>query len=419
MDLHNFSDLARQTAFMRLWYARVASTGGMQMLMVAVGWQMYELTGDAWDLGLLGLCQFVPALALSLYAGQLADRHHRARILACCIALQFGVASLLLAACLWGRISPGLLMGAAVLIGISRSFQLPAQQALLSLLVPPSILARATAFNAGAGQAAILGGPAIGGFLMAAGAVWTYGACVLLFLAGFTLMCTVRYAHAPPAHEQPGWASLLAGARFVWSSKTLLGAMALDLLAILLGGATALLPIFAKDILQVGPVGLGILRAAPAAGALLVSLLLARLALERKVGAKLMVAIAVYGASMLVFGLSTQFALSLCALVVSGAADMVNVVVRHTLVQLDTPDAMRGRVGAVNAIFMGASNQLGEFESGATAALVGPVGSVVLGGAATLAITVCWIKLFPSLWRRDRFHEPVSQAQASTGPAGR
>ncbi|MFZ4744191.1 MAG: MFS transporter [Limnohabitans sp.] len=391
---------------MRFWVARLVSTMGLQMMVLALGWLMYEITADAWDLGLLGLYQFLPALALSLFAGQFADRHHRGRILAICIALQLLVALLLMAACLWGQITPALLMGAAMLIGISRTFQLPAQQALIPLLVPPSVLARATALNAGAGQAAILGGPAIGGFLMAADAVWAFGACVLLFLVGFTLMCTVRYSHVPKTHEQPSWTSLLAGGRYVWSNKTLLGAMTLDLLAMLLGGATALLPVFAKDVLQVGPVGLGVLRAAPAAGALLVSVMLARVALERQVGAKLMVAIAIYGASMLVFGLSTQFAVSLCALVVSGAADMVNVVVRHTLVQMDTPEAMRGRVGAINAIFMGASNQLGEFESGATAALVGPVGSVVLGGAATLAIAACWTKLFPSLWRRDRLIEP-------------
>jgi MFS family permease len=397
-----FSSLLRQRAFMRLWFARLAGTAAAQMLMVAIGWQMYDLTGSAWDLGLVGLYQFAPAVLLTLWAGHVADRRHRGRIVACCYAVQ-AVASLVLthaSATHWA--SRDLLLAVSLLLGGVRAFQMSAQQALTPLLVPLPLLQRAMAFSAAGMQAAIIGGPALGGLLFVAGAAAVYGTCIALFAAGAVLVLALRYEHVPPPREPVSMGTLLAGVHFIRERKVVLGAMALDLFAVLLGGATALLPIFARDILHVGPEGLGLLRSAPAAGALAMSVALSRWPLHRHVGRTLLSAVAVFGACMVVFGLSPSFALSLAALAISGCADMVSVVVRQTLVQLETPDAMRGRVGAVNSIFIGASNQLGEFESGATAALLGPVGSVVLGGVATIAIASSWRSLFPALARRDR-----------------
>jgi MFS family permease len=407
MDLHNFSDLARQTAFMRLWYSRVASAGGMQMLMVAVGWQMYELTGSAWDLGLVGLFQFLPALLLTLVAGHVADRLNRARIVLVCMSAQCLVALVFMAAT-EGLLAAGpwasreLLLGLSVALGAARAFQLPAQQALTPQLVPPALLSRAMAFSSGGMQAAVIGGPALGGLIFVAGATAVYASSAGLFLIASLLMSRVRYVHMAPPREPVTMSTLLAGLVFVWERKVLLGAVSLDLFAVLLGGATALLPLFAKDILMVGSWGLGLLRAAPAVGAVLMSVLLTRRPMQRRVGHRMLVAVAVYGVCMVVFGLSTSFALSLLALALSGAADMVGAVVRMTLVQIETPNEMRGRVSAVNSIFIGASNQLGEFESGATAAVFGPVGSVVLGGVGALLIAAAWLRYFPDLARQDR-----------------
>ncbi len=407
MPDQRFSDLLRLQNFMRMWLARLSSTAGQQMLMVAVGWQMYELTGSAWDLGLVGLYQFAPALLLTLVAGHAADRLHRGRIIAACLLVQAVVAFTLMSATLgWGTggawVGRDLLLGLSVMLGMARAFQMPAQQAIAPLLVPAAILPRATAFNSAGSQVAVIGGPALGGLVFVAGASAVYATCFVLFVVGSVLMALVRYQQAPPSAEPVTLQSVLAGVSFVWRSKLLLGATTLDLFAVLLGGATALLPMFAKDILHTGPWGLGLLRAAPAVGALLMSVVLTRWPFERWVGRKLLLAVGIYGLSMLVFGLSTSLVLSMLALAVSGAADMVSVVIRITLVQLETPDEMRGRVSAVNSIFIGASNQLGEFESGVTAAWLGPVGSVLLGGVGTLLVAVAWLRLFPSLATRDR-----------------
>ncbi|MBA2962686.1 MULTISPECIES: MFS transporter [Ramlibacter] len=395
--------LLQHPAFLRFWLARFVGTGAQQMLMLAIGWQMYGLTGSAWDLGLVGLAQFAPSLAAALPAGHAADRFHRARLVLACYAVQGGVALLLLAATTGGWASRGVLLGLSVLLGGLRPFQMAAQQALLPALVPLEMLARAMALGSAGVQAAVIGGPALAGLLFTGGVGVVYGSCFALFAAGCVVLTTVRYEHAPPPREPPTIASLLAGVKFIGNSRVLLGAVSLDLFAVLLGGATALLPIFAAEILHVGATGLGLLRSAPAVGALLMAAALARWPLTRRVGHRLLVAVAVFGACMVVFGLSTSFALSLVALAVSGAADMVSVIVRQTLVQLETPDAMRGRVAAVNTLFIGASNQLGEFESGATAALLGPVGSVVAGGVGTLLVAAAWLRLFPALARRDRF----------------
>ena len=393
--------LLRIRPFMRFWLARLGGIAANQMLLVAVAWHLYDITGSAWDLGLVGLFQFVPALLMTLPAGHVADRLHRGRIFAAGMAAQALLALLLVAATQGGYATRGLIFGISVVLGVARAFQMPAQQALTPLLVPPSLLARAAAVSASGVQAAIIGGPALGGLLYGLGASAVYLSCAVLLALSCALALAVRYPHQP-ATDGATWGTVLAGVGFVWRHKLLLGATSLDLFAVLLGGATALLPIYARDILHTGPQGLGLLRAAPAVGALAMSLVLARWPLQRRVGRKLLVAVAVFGVATVVFGLSEHFGLSLLALAVTGAADNISVVTRQTLVQLETPDAMRGRVAAVNSIFIGASNQLGEFESGATAALFGPVGSVVLGGVGTMVVAALWLRLFPALARRDR-----------------
>lgn len=399
------SSLRAHASFMRLWWSRLLAGANQQILMLAIGWRMYDLTGSAWDLGLVGLFQFVPALLLALPAGHVADQHHRGKVVSVCLAVVMAVALVLLAAHALAADSRALLLGVSLVLGGVRAFQMPAQQALTPLLVPPALLPRAMAFSASGVQAAIIGGPALGGAFYALGPGVVYGACVLLSGAASLLMARVRYEHQPPERQPVRLATLLAGVRFIGSRKPVLGAISLDLFAVLLGGAVALLPIFAKDILHTGPWGLGLLRSAPAVGALGMSLWLTRHPPERGIGRRLLLAVGVFGACMAVFGLSRWFWLSLAVLAISGAADMVSVVIRQTLVQIETPDAMRGRVSAVNSIFIGASNQLGEFESGATAALLGPVGAAVLGGVGTMLVAVSWVWLFPALAKRDRMDE--------------
>lgn len=425
---------------MRMWYARLFGTTGNQMLLVALGWQMYELTGSAWDLGLVGLYQFVPALLFTLPAGHAADRLPRVRIVAVCLLSQLGMAVFLwagsvqmpglgmangadmatringffatfthaLPAWVWYGfpvISREMLLGLSILVGIVRAFQMPAQQSLTPLLVPQHLLPRATAFSSAGIQAAVVGGPALGGLIFAAGASTVFAACAVLSCIGFVLVSRLRLNLAPPVAQPVTLATVFAGVNFILQRKLLLGALSLDLMAGVLGGATALLPMFAKDILQVGPMGLGFLRSAPAVGALVTSVLLARWPLSRRVGRKLLLSVVAYGVVMMLFAASGNYLWSMLLLALSGVADMVNVVVRQTLVQLETPDAMRGRVSAVNSIFIGASNQLGEFESGVTAAWWGPVGSVLAGGLATVLIAALWWRMFPSIARRDRMVE--------------
>lgn len=381
--------------------ARLSGMTANQMLMVALAWHMYDITSSAWDLGLVGLFQFVPALLLILPAGHAVDRFHRGRIFAFCMLIQAVVAVVLIVATQRGFSTRELMLSVSVLLGVARAFQMPSQQALVPQLVPRHLLQRAMVLSASGARISIICGPALGGVLYTFGPTTVYASCLVLLILACGLALWVRYRHEAVALVV-SVESLLAGFKFVWGNKLLLGATSLDLFAVLLGGATALLPIFARDVLHTGPMGLGFLRAAPAAGALLMLLVLTRWPLVRRVGHRLLLAVGVFGLATVVFGLSKSYGLSLMALLVAGAADSISVVTRMTLVQIETPDAMRGRVSAVNSMFIGASNQLGEFESGATAAALGAVGSVVLGGVGTMLIAATWFKLFPTLAQRDR-----------------
>ena len=397
----SFSELLAQRQFMRFWLARIFGVSAHQMLMLAISWHMYELTGSAWDLGLVGLFQFIPALVVALPAGHVIDRLHRGRIFATCMLVLALVAVVLGMATWQAQASRELIFIVAWVLGVTRAFQMPAQQAITPLLVPKHLFQRAIALSSTGVEVSVIGGPAIGGVLYLSGALTVYSVCAVLFTLSMLLTLWVRYEHVV-RHNSLSWQSLFAGVAFVWERKVLLGAISLDLFAVLLGGATALLPIFARDILHVGPDGLGLLRAAPAAGALCMSIVITRWPIQRQVGYKLLAAVAVFGLASSVFGISDSFVLSLAALAVTGAADNISVVTRLTLMQLETPDEMRGRVAAVNGVFIGASNELGEFESGLTAALWGPVASVVAGGVGTVLIAVSWLKLFPALARRDK-----------------
>ena len=401
----SLQDLLAQKPFLRFWLARVSGILANQMLSVALAWHMYELTGSAWDLGLVGLFQFVPALILTLPAGHVVDKLNKVHIYASCMLIQAVVACVLV----WGTQSDAVtrewVLLVSAILGMVRAFQMPAQQALTPHLVPANLLQRAIALSSTGVQTAVISGPAIGGFLYATHVNAVYATCAAFLLLAFIFAITVRYDHKP-SQAAANLRSVLAGAYFVWHHKVLLGAVVLDLFAVLLGGVTALLPIYAKDILHTGPEGLGVLRSSPAVGALIMAAVLTQWPIERKVGRFLLMAVAVFGLANLIFGISTHMALSVAALVVAGAADNVSVVTRMTLMQLETPEDMRGRVAAVNSLFIGGSNQLGEFESGATAALWGPVGSVVFGGLATVGVALATLKIFPDLANRDRMIQP-------------
>lgn len=377
-----------------------------QMLAVAVGWHIYALTSSALDLGLIGLSQFMPSIALVLVVGHVADRYDRRRI--SCITMAIGViASLALAlGSAAGRITELAIFAAIFVIGAMRAFQNPAMQALLPALVPTRELSRAIASSATATQSAVIAGPALGGMLFALGPATAYAVCAVLYAIGVVLMSRMRLDHPALTRAPATLASLFKGIAYIRAHPVMLGVISLDLFAVFLGGATALLPIYARDILHIGPWGLGILRSSTAVGGLAMALWLARHPLQGGVGRRMFVAVAIYGAATIAFGLSTVFIVSFVALFVMGAADMVSVVIRSSLVQLGTPDEMRGRVNAVNTMFIGASNQLGEFESGVTAAWFGTVPAVVIGGLGTLAVVGAWMRLFPRLARYDRLDPP-------------
>jgi Arabinose efflux permease len=396
--------LLQHHAFVAFWFARIASSFGFQMLSVAVGWQIYSITGRAFDLGLIGLVQFVPSVLLALPAGHVADQFERRRIVLLGQVVEWVAIALLAGLTLLHGIHEIGILALVFVIGVAKAFEFPALQSMLPALVPASILPRAMAVNASAGQAAMIMGPALGGLLYVAGPGVVYVVAAVLYLIAATLMSRLRYEQAPPKREPATLKTLFAGVHFIRERKDVLGVISLDLFAVLLGGATALLPIFARDILHTGPWGLGLLRAAPAVGALLMSLWLARHNMQQRVGAIMFASVAGFGVATLIFAVSTTLWLSLLALFALGAFDMVSMVIRGALVQLDTPDDMRGRVSAVNAIFINTSNQLGEFESGMLAAWLGAVNATVLGGVGTLLVVGLWMAMFPTLRRRQRLH---------------
>ncbi|MFC5436460.1 MFS transporter [Rhodanobacter umsongensis] len=396
--------LLRHPAFVAFWFARIASGFGFQMLSVAVGWQIYAITGRAFDLGLIGLVQFVPSVLLALPAGHVADQYERRRVVLIGQIVEWMAIVLLAALTLTHRVHETGILLLVLVIGMAKAFESPSMQSLLPALVPPALLPRAVAVSGSAFQMAMILGPAVGGLLYVAGPGVVYLGAAVLYLVAATMMFAMRYEQAPPKREPATLKTVFAGVHFIRARKDVLGVISLDLFAVLLGGATALLPIFAKDILRTGPWGLGLLRAAPAVGALLMSVWLARRDLQRRVGAIMFGSVAAFGLATLVFALSTTLWLSLVALFALGAFDMVSMVIRGALVQLDTPDDMRGRVSAVNAIFINTSNQLGEFESGMLAAWIGAVNATLLGGIGTLLVVGLWLAMFPTLRRRQRLH---------------
>jgi MFS family permease len=401
-------NVLRHADFLYFLSARFLASLAAQMQIVAVGWQIYATTRDPLDLGLIGLSQFAPFVLLILPAGHVADHRDRRRILTLCYGAEVTCALALLLFTIRELAIAWPVFAAMVVLGAARAFSMPSSQALLPNLVPPESFTRAVALNSSVYQIATVLGPALGGVLYLAGPHVVYMTVAVLAAIAVVLMFRVRAGgRANATHEAASLATLLSGLRFVRSKPVVLGAISLDLFAVLLGGATALLPLFASDILHVGPSGLGLLRTAPGVGASLCALVLAFSPIAHNVGRWMFGGVAAFGIATILFGLSTNFMLSLIALTVLGAADMVSVYVRHLLVQLETPDAIRGRVSAVSAVFIGASNELGDFESGLTARWWGAVRAVVIGGIATLAVTAFWIRLFPMLWKMEHFPKPT------------
>ncbi len=402
------SGLMQQQPFVLFWLARVSTTIGYQMLALVIGWQLYQLTNSAFDLGVVGLIQFVPAVILTLLIGHAADRYDRRLIIRAAQATYAAAAVLMTSAIIADVLSREILFAVVFLIGSARAFEVPTGSALVPALVPAPLITRAVGAWTSANQVAVITGPALGGLIYAASPVAVTALCIAFFGTSIALVSFIVARGPAPAREPPTFASVLAGFEFIRTNRRLLGVITLDLFVVLLGGVTALLPIFARDILMVGPIGLGLLRSAPAVGALITAVALSRYPVERHIGRKMFAVVAIYGVTTIVFGLAQWFPLSLAALAVLGAADALSIVIRFSLVQIETPDAMRGRVSAINYLFVGSSNTLGDFESGTVAAWVGAVGSVLIGGIGSLLVAALWMLLFPGLRNIDRF-EPADK----------
>jgi MFS family permease len=388
--------------FLLYFWARSFSEFSQQIATVAVGWQIYALTHSAFALGMVGLVQFIPSALLVFVAGHAADRYDRQRVVQLCQIVE-GLTAAFLA---WGNLAGWLnvpeIFAALAVFGTATAFESPASAALLPGVTHDGMLQKGTALSSAGFQAAVISGPALGGLAYAVAPAVPYAVMAAFWLLAGMLNGAIRLDRPVTAKDPPTLADVFAGVGFVRHSPAILGTISLDLFAVLLGGATALMPIYARDILHTGPWGLGVLRAAPAVGALLMTVVLARHAIHRRVGIRMFQAVIIFGLTTVVFALSHRIWLSLLALVMMGAADMVSVVIRVSLVQLGTPDEMRGRVGAVNYLFVNASNQLGQFESGITAALFGAMPAAVLGGLGTIAVALLWMKLFPTLRSVER-----------------
>jgi MFS family permease len=395
--------------------ARFLSNIATQMLIVAVGWQVYHITGSVLDLGLIGLSQFLPFLCLVLFSGHVADQYDRRMILLFGLCA-YSLCSLLLLAFALEKIANTLpIFAVLAAYGITRAFQLPAAQSFVPTIVEPKVLRNALAVNSSANQVASIAGPSVGGLLYAlaevhmgrnSGASLVYGTAAVLLLTAALLILMIRKRRAATPRSQLSWETLLQGIRFVWHRKTVLGAISLDLFAVLFGGAAALLPAYTRDVLHAGPAVFGYLRAGPAIGAGVTALWLAFRPVSRRVGVTMFAGVAAFGVATVVLGLTRQFWVAMIALIILGVGDMVSVFIRGLLVQLETPDEIRGRVSAVNSVFIGASNELGEFESGTTAAWFGLVPAIVVGGVLTLVVTFLWARVFfPRLWRMQSFEQ--------------
>jgi len=383
---------------------------GVQTQSVAMGWQVYDLSragglsvgGASFNVSLIGLITFAPLFFLALPAGETADRYDRRRILLTCYLGEFIPSAVLASAQVFHFASVPLLLGVAVIFGASRAFMGPAGAALGPMLVPRELLPRAIAWNSLAWQSAAIMGPTLAGVLVAVSPSAAYFGALILYAGAWIALVSIRRSARPAAQPGSRWELVKEGLAYVWTNKIVFGAISLDLAAVILGGATALLPAFARDVLKVGPQGFGLLRAAPAVGAAIVAIYLAAHPLRTKAGLKMFVCVALFSIATIVFGMSRIVWVSVAAMAVLGAADALSVFVRQTLVQLVTPDAMRGRVAAVSSLFISASNELGEFRGGLVARFIGPVSAVVYGGWGALIVTGLWAKLFPDLRKADR-----------------
>jgi MFS family permease len=401
--------LLRQRAFLLFWSSRFLTVLAAQAQGVTIAWQVYAVARQsasvgtsAFLLGMIGLAQFVPLFALSLVAGDAADRHDRRGIIRICLAAEIACVAALAAMALTGRASFWPILALAVVFGAARAFFNPASTALAPTLVPAALLPRAVAWNSLSWQGASILGPAVGGLLCAISPGVSYVVVGVIYAAAILILATVKSRTRQVRHTASRIELMKEGLAYVWRQKIVFGSISLDLVAVLLGGATALLPVFAKDVLHVGAQGFGLLRASPAIGATAVALWLAAHPIRRRAGIKMFAGVALFGAATVVFALSRSLPLSMLALALLGGGDMISVFVRQSLVQIVTPDAMRGRVAAVSTLFIGASNELGEFESGVAARLLGPVGSALFGGIGALIATGLWAKLFPDLRKSDR-----------------
>jgi MFS family permease len=402
-------ELLKQRDYLLFWSARWSGGFAAQIESVALGWQMYALARrtlsveqSALLVGMLGLAAFVPVFLLTLPAGEAADRHDRRKLLVACLSGEMLTALFLTLATLRGFATPTLLICAAVAFGATRAFFSPANTALGPMLVPRPLLPRAIAWSSLAWHTAAIAGPAAGGLLLALSPVHAYAAAFVLYAVSAASVLGIRQNTRPEPKPGSRWQLMKEGLTYTWREKIVFGAISLDLFAVLLGGATALLPVFASDVLRVGAKGFGILRASPAMGSTLVALWLAAHPIRSRAGGFLFAGVGVFGLATCVFALSRTIWLSVAALAVLGGADMLSVYIRQTLVQLVTPDNMRGRVASVSSVFIGASNELGEFESGLVARFLGPVGAALFGGIGALVVTGLWAALFPQLRKADR-----------------
>jgi MFS family permease len=401
-------------AFKMFWIGRIVSILSFQMLVVAIGWQLYTLTGSALDLGLLGIAQFVPMFVLTPLVGHVADRYDHRRVLLGCQLGEASAAAILALGTLMGVVDPLIIYIVIALVGAGRAFEIATMVAIIPALVPRPVVPSATAWFATSNQVGLIVGPVLGGFLYELGPGVVYGLAVSFWLIGASFIFLIQMETVPRASEPVTLQSLLGGFDFVWRDRVILGTISLDMCAVFLSAAPVLFPIFARDILETGPWGLGLLRAAPGVGAFVMSIWLAQRPLTLPIGKVLFTVVGIFGGAVIVFALSNHLILSLVALAVMGAADVVSVVIRFALVQLRTPAAMRGRVSAVNSMFTGTSNYLGDFRAGAVAAAIGAAPAVLIGGFCVFAVAIVWMFLFPQLWR-TRTYDELSAAQVLSG----